>query len=209
MYWWFPLVNCRGCLGAEAHCSASQERARQRVTSLGKVKAQNSQCRFHWTPITSSLWWSRKPLRGSTLSRGCLYWKKPVTCFFKNIYLCIWPGKNLFGLGNQSYLKEISPDYHWKDWCQSWNSSTLATWYKELTHWKRPWCWDRLKAGGEGDDRGWDGWMTSLTRWTWVWASSESWWWIGKPSVLSPWCHKESDVTEQLNWTDLFGFPGS
>ena len=46
---------------------------------------------------------------------------------------------------------------HWKDWC--WNSNTLATWCEELTHWKRPWCWDRLKAGGEGDDRGWDGWM--------------------------------------------------
>ena len=54
------------------------------------------------------------------------------------------------------------------------SSNTLATWCKELTHWKRPWCWERLKAGGEGDDRGWAGWMASLTRWTWVWASSRS-----------------------------------
>ena len=53
--------------------------------------------------------------------------------------------------------------------------NTLATWYKELTHWKRPWCWERLKMG-EGDDRGWDGWMASLTQWTWVWVSSGSWW---------------------------------
>ena len=60
--------------------------------------------------------------------------------------------------------------------CQlEWN--TLATWYEELTYWKRPWCWERLKAGGEGDERGWDGWMASLTWWTWVWASSRSWWW--------------------------------
>ena len=73
---------------------------------------------------------------------------------------------------------------HWKDWCWSWNSNTLATWCKELTHSKRPWCWERLKAGGEGDDRGWDGWMASSTRWTWVWASFGSWWWIGKPGVL-------------------------
>ena len=62
--------------------------------------------------------------------------------------------------------------------------SALATWYKELTHLKRPWCWERLKAGGEGDDRGWDGWMASPTRWTWVWATFRSWWWTGKPDTL-------------------------
>ena len=60
----------------------------------------------------------------------------------------------------------------------------LATWYEELTHWKRPWCWERLKAGGERDGRGWDDWMASLTRWTWVWTSSRSWWWTGKPGML-------------------------
>ena len=53
-----------------------------------------------------------------------------------------------------------------------------------LTHMKRPWCWERLKAGGEGDDRGWDGWMASLTQWTWVWVDSGSWWWTGRPGVL-------------------------
>ena len=61
---------------------------------------------------------------------------------------------------------------HWKDWCWSWNSNTLATWCRELTHLIRSWCWERLKAGGEGDDRRWDGWMASLTWWTWVWTSS-------------------------------------
>ena len=73
---------------------------------------------------------------------------------------------------------------HWKDWCWGWNSNTLATWCEELNYWKRPWCWERFKAGGEGDDRGWDGWMASPTRSTWVWASSRSWWWTGKPGVL-------------------------
>ena len=58
--------------------------------------------------------------------------------------------------------------------CWSWNSNTLATWCEELTHWKRPWCWERLRAGGEGDNRGWDGWMASSTRWTWVWVDSGS-----------------------------------
>ena len=84
---------------------------------------------------------------------------------------------------NQSVLKEISPEYSLKN-CWSWNSNTLATRCKELTHWRRPWCWERLKAGGEGDDRGWNGWMASPTWWTWVCASSRSWWWTGRPGVL-------------------------
>ena len=85
---------------------------------------------------------------------------------------------------NQSILKEISPGVHWKDWCWSWNSNTLAIWCEELTHGKRPSCWGRLRAGGEGDDRGWDGWMASPTRCTWVWIDSGSWWWTGRPGVL-------------------------
>ena len=85
---------------------------------------------------------------------------------------------------NQSILKGSVLGVHWKDWCWSWNSSILATWYEELTHSKRPWCWERLKAGGEGDKRGWHGWMASLTQWTWVWVNSGSWWWTGRPGVL-------------------------
>ena len=73
---------------------------------------------------------------------------------------------------------------HWKGWCWSWSFNTLATWCEELTHLKRPWCWERLRAGWEGDDKGWDGWMASLTRWTWVWVDSRSWWWTGRPGVL-------------------------
>ena len=59
-----------------------------------------------------------------------------------------------------------------------------TTWFEELTHLKRPWCWEKLKAGGEGEDRGWDGWMASPMWWTWVWASSGGWWWTGNPGVL-------------------------
>ena len=66
---------------------------------------------------------------------------------------------------NQSILKEISPGALWKEWCWGWNSNTWATSCEELTHWKRSWCWERLKAGGEGVNRGWDGWMASLTQW--------------------------------------------
>ena len=89
---------------------------------------------------------------------------------------------------------------HWKDWCWSWNSNTLATWCEELTPWKRPWCWGRLKVGGEGDDRGWDGWMASLTRWTEFEQASGVGDGQGSLVYCNPWGHKELDVTEQLNW---------
>ena len=69
-------------------------------------------------------------------------------------------------------------------WCWSWNSNTLATSCDELTHWKIPWCWEGLGAGGEGDDRGWDGLMASLTQWAWVWVNSGSLWWTGRPGML-------------------------
>ena len=64
-------------------------------------------------------------------------------------------------------------------------SLQLVTWCEEPTHWKRPWCWENLRAGGEGDDRGWDGWMASLIQWTWVWASSRRWWRTGKHTLQS------------------------
>ena len=90
----------------------------------------------------------------------------------------------------------------WKDCCWKWNSNTLATWCEELTHMKRPWCWERLKAGGEGNDRGWDGWMASLTQWTWVWVNSGSWWWTGRPGVLQSMGLQRvrHDWATELNW---------
>ena len=94
----------------------------------------------------------------------------------------------------------------WKDWCWSWNSNTSATWCEELTHLKRPWCWERLRAGGKGDDRGWDGWMASPTQWTWVWVDSSSWWWTGRSDVLrfmGSQRVRHNWVTE-LNWIPLF-----
>ena len=96
---------------------------------------------------------------------------------------------------------ELVLNIHWKDWCWSWNSNILATWCEELTHWKRPWCWDRLKAGGEGDNRGRDGWMASPTRWTWVWASSGRWWRTGKPGALQS--MGSQSQTRLRDWTEL------
>ena len=86
------------------------------------------------------------------------------------------------------------------------NSSTLATSCKELTHWKRLWCWEGLGAGGEGDDPGWDGWMASLTRWTWVWVNSGRWWWTGRPGELQFVGSQRvgHDWATELNWTSKF-----
>ena len=88
----------------------------------------------------------------------------------------------------------------------SWNSSTLATSCEELTHWKRLWCCKGLGAGGEGDDRGWDGWMPSLTRWAWVWVNSGSCWWTGRPGVLRFMGSQRvgHNWATELNWTDQF-----
>ena len=89
---------------------------------------------------------------------------------------------------------------HWKDWCWSWNSNTLAPWFEELTHLKRPWCWERLRAGGEEDDRAWR-WLDGITNWMdIVWVTSVQ----GSLVCCSPWGHKESDTTEWLNWTEGF-----
>ena len=118
---------------------------------------------------------------------GCESWAiKKVECWRIDAFE-LWCWRRLLRVpwtarrSNQSILKEISPEYSLEG---SWNSSSWATWCEELIHWKRPWCWEELKVGGEGDDRGWDGWMLSLTRWIWVWVNSGSWWWMGRPGVL-------------------------
>ena len=77
---------------------------------------------------------------------------------------------NQFPKGNQSWIFIGRTD------AEAQNSNTLATWCKELTLWKRPWFWERLREGGEGNNKGWDGWMASLAQWTWVWVSCGSWW---------------------------------
>ena len=86
------------------------------------------------------------------------------------------------------------------------NSNNLSTWCKELTHWERLWCLERLKAGGEGDGTEWDNWMVSLTWWTWVWANSKSWWWAGKPAVLqSKGLQRVGQDWTELNWKWIHG----
>ena len=88
-------------------------------------------------------------------------------------------------------------------------AETPILWPPHVTSWligKRPWCWEGLGAGGEGDNRGWDGWMASLTRWTWVWINSGSWWWTGRPGVLRFMGSQRvrHDWATELNWTGAY-----
>ena len=112
-----------------------------------------------------------------------------------------WESLGLQGI-YQCILKEISPGCSLERWCWSWNSSTLATSCEELSHWKRPWWWEGLGEGGEGDDRGWDGWMASLSWWTWIWVNSGSWWWTGRPGALRFMGSQRvgHDWATELNW---------
>ena len=106
--------------------------------------------------------------------------------------------------------KDIQPVHSKGD--QSWvfigrtdvEAETPILWltHAELTHRKRPWCWEGLGAGGEGDTRGWDGWMASPTRWTWVWVNSGSWWWTGRPGVLQ-FMGLQRVRHDWVNWTEL------
>ena len=100
---------------------------------------------------------------------------------------------------NQSILKEISPEYSLEGLMLKLKLNSLATWCEELTHLKRPWCWERLKVG-EGDNRGWDGWMASPTQWTWIWVNSGSWWWTGKPGMLQSMGLQRVGLSD---WTEL------
>ena len=124
---------------------------------------------------------------------------------------CFWTMVLEKTLQSPLNCKEIKPVHpkgnivlsvHWKDWCWSWNSNTLATWLEEMTHLKRPWCWEILRVGGEGDDRGWDGWMASPTQWTWIWVNSGVGDGQGGLACCGSCSLKESHTTERLNWTE-------
>ena len=122
----------------------------------------------------------------------------------KVLYKDSWESLGLQGDPTNPFWRRSALGFLWGEWCWSWNSSTLATSCKDLTHWKRLWCWEGLGAGGEGDDRGWDGWMASPTWWMWVWVNSGSWWRTGRPGMLRFMGSQRvrHDWATELNWTD-------
>ena len=129
-------------------------------------------------------------------------WREDQWCRLTDVRRVPWTARR----SNQSILKEISSEYSLEGLMLKLNCNTLATWCEERTHWKRPWCWERLKTGGEGDHRGWDAWMASPTQWTWVWVNSRSWRWMAMPGVLQSMGSQRvrHDQATELNWTDSF-----
>ena len=109
---------------------------------------------------------------------------------------------------NQSILKGTSPGCSLEGLMLKLKLQYLATSCKELTDWKRLWCWEGLGSGGEGNDRGWDGWMASPTQWTWVWINSGSWWWTGRPGMLQFMGLQRvgHNWATELKWTELNRF---
>ena len=109
---------------------------------------------------------------------------------------------------NQSILKEISPEYSLEGLMLKLKLQYFGHLMRRTDSLEKPWCWERLRAGGEGDDRWWNGWMASSTQWTWVWVSSGSWWWTGKPGMLQSMGSQRAGnnwVTElNLNWSLTF-----
>ena len=143
----------------------------------------------------------------SVVMYGCESWTiKKAECWRINAFE-LWCCRRLLRVpwaarrSTQSILKEISLEYSLEGLMLKWNSNTLATSCEELSHLKRLWCWERLKAGGEGDDRGWDGWMASPTQWIWVWVSSGSWWWTGRPGALQ-FMEVAKSRTRLSDWTE-------
>ena len=135
---------------------------------------------------------------------GCESWTIKKAEHWRIDVLELWYWRRLMRVpwtarrSNQSIREEISPEY-------SAEAETPVLWPPdELTPWKRPWCWERLKAEGEGNSRGWDGWMASPIQWTWVWVGSRSWWWTGKPGVLQPIGLQRvgRDWVTELNWSE-------
>ena len=160
------------------------------------IQQNSSNCMAKMSEFIVCIWRVSREGNFKDKWRNAYHWDKLIFSSSKRVP---WTARS-----KQSILSRSVLGVHWKDWCWSWNSNTLATSYKELTHWKRPWCWEGLGAG-EGDDRGWDGWMASPTRWTCVWVNSGSWWRTGRPGVL-PFMGSQRvrhDWATELNWTEV------
>ena len=144
---------------------------------------------------SSHVWMWELDHKESWAVKNCCFWTVVLEKALESLLDCkdIQP---VHPKGNQSWIFTGRTD------TEAETPIFLATWCKEPTHFKRPWCWERLKVGGEGDNREWHGWMASLTQWTWVWVSSRSWGWTGSLACCSPWGRGVGhDWATELNWT--------
>jgi len=140
---------------------------------------------------------------------GCESWTVKKAEHWRTDAYVLWCWRRLLRVpwtarrSNQSILKEISPECSLEGLMLKLKLQYFGHLIRRLTHWKTPWCWEGLAVGGNRENKRWDGWMTSLTRWTWVWVNSRSWWWIGRPGVLRFMGSQRvgHNWATELNWT--------
>ena len=137
------------------------------LQGIGNYKAES---KYYLSPVFLEVWQFVHDSTHTLLSRDRTTAFKRANTWGKcekGYILLSWAPKS---------MQKLTTARYWKDWCWGWNSNTLTISCEELAHWKRPWCWEGLEAGGEGDDSGWDGWKASPAQWTCVWVDSGSWW---------------------------------
>ena len=144
----------------------------------------------------------------SVVMHGCESWTIKKAEHWRIDAFELWCRRRLLRVpwtarrSNQSILEEINPEYSLEGLMLKLKLQYFGHLMQRTDSFKRPWCSERLKAGGEGDDRGWDGWMASLTQWTWIWVNSGNWWWTGRPGVLQSMGSQRfgQDWATELNW---------
>ena len=177
----------------------------QRRSSWQSTSVTSFTCRKAWRSIKENMRYY-----GFSSSHVCMWeldYKESecqrINTFELRCWEDSWESLGLQGDPTSPPWRKSILNIDWEDWCWGWNSNTLATWCKELTHWKRPWCWGRLKVGGEGDIRGWDGeWHHQLNGCEFLWTPGVG---DGQGGLVccSPWSCKESDMTGRLKWTEV------
>ena len=219
--WWLQPWNCktlvpwkknydkpRQCIKKQRHYFANKSLLRLCWLGTDDVEGLNSSEPWGWGGERLSPWGAgpHLPLRSA--------WRQKIHLPggpFRACYLWSRPLGPVNTKGNQSWIFTGRTDVETET--TMWN-----TWCEEPTHWKRPWCWERMKVGGKGDDKGWDGWMASLMQWTWVWVGSGSWWWIGKPGVLKSmasqrvrhnWVNEQTDFANKGPYSQNYSFSSS
>ena len=155
----------------------SHDKPRQSIKKQRNHFANKGLCSQNYGFSSSYVWmWELDHKEGWVPKNWC-FWT--VACW-RRLLRVSWTSRG----SNQSILKEINPECSLDKLMLKLKLQYFGHLMEEPTHWKRPWCWERLKAGGEGGDRRWDAWMALRTQWTWVWASSGNWWWTERPGVL-------------------------
>ena len=183
------------------------------LSDLGAGPA--SLCLLHWQAwlfwsyilgdIAVSLQWAESGKINT--NSGCESWAIKEAEHWRIDAFELWCWRRLLRIpwtarrSNPSILKEISPEYSLEGLILNLTLQYFGHLMQRTDSFEKTWYWERLKAGGEGDNRGWDGWMASLTQWTWVWLNSGSWWWTGRPGVLQSMGLQSR--TWQSNWTEL------